>query len=289
MNWKTIKPYILVIVGSALYAISVNLFIVSLDLYSSGLLGIAQVIRSIVNLITQSKSQYDWSGLVYFLMNIPLYILAYRNLSHRFFYLSVVSILVQSALLTIIPIPQDPLLSDYLTSVVLGGLIGGVGIGLCLQAGGSSGGFDIIAMYYSLKSKSGSMGQLSLIVNGILYAICAILFNIETAIYSIIYIAVFTLAFERFHTQNIVSHVMIFTKNASVKKEIISQLDRGLTYWHGYGAYTENEQEILVTLVSKYEITELKRIVLELDENAFIVISEGMHVVGNYQKRLLND
>lgn len=288
MNWKKIKPYLTVMLGSALYALSVNLFIVSLDLYSSGLLGVSQVIRSIVNLFIGGGSQYDWSGLVYFLINIPLYILAYRHLSHRFFYLSLVSIIIQSILLVVIPIPQNPLLSDYLTSVVVGGLIGGVGIGLCLQAGGSSGGFDIIAMYYALKTKGGSIGQLSLIVNGVLYAICALLFNIETAIYSIIYIAVFTLAFERYHTQNIVSHVMVFTKNKNVKKEIISKLDRGLTYWRGYGAYTENEQEILVAIVSKYEVTELKRIVLELDENAFIVISEGMHVVGNYQKRLLN-
>ena len=288
MNWKNIRPYITVIIGSALYALSVNLFMVSLNLYSSGLLGISQVIRSIVNLFIQSESQYDWSGIVYFMMNVPLYILAYRNLSHRFFYLSVVSIIVQSVLLVLIPIPPVPFLSDYLTSVVVGGLLGGVGIGLCLQAGGSSGGFDIIAMYFALKNK-GSIGQLSLIVNGILYAICALLFNVETAIYSIIYIAVFTISFERFHTQNIVSHVMIITKNKNVKKEIISQLDRGLTYWCGYGAFTENEQEVLVTVISKYEISELKRIVLELDEHAFIVISEGLHVVGNYQKRLLSE
>lgn len=288
MNWKNIRPYITVIIGSALYALSVNLFMVSLNLYSSGLLGISQVIRSIVNLFIQSESQYDWSGIVYFMMNVPLYILAYRNLSHRFFYLSVVSIIVQSVLLVLIPIPPVPFLSDYLTSVVVGGLLGGVGIGLCLQAGGSSGGFDIIAMYFALKNK-GSIGQLSLIVNGILYAICTLLFNVETAIYSIIYIGVFTISFERFHTQNIVSHVMIITKNKNVKKEIISQLDRGLTYWCGYGAFTENEQEVLVTVISKYEISELKRIVLELDEHAFIVISEGLHVVGNYQKRLLSE
>ncbi len=289
MNWKQIKPYVIVIFGSSLFALGVNLLVVPLNLYSSGLLGVSQVLRSIVNLVISSQSQYDWSGYVYFALNIPLYIMAYRSLSHRFFYLSVLSTIVQSIVLVLIPIPQTPLLEDALTSVLVGGLIGGIGIGLCLREGGSGGGFDILGMYYALKTKGGSVGRLSLILNAVVYVICAVLFDIETAIYSILYVTVFTLALDRFHTQNIATHVMIFSQNKEIKKKIISQLRRGVTYWHGYGAYTDRDMDIIVTIISKYEISALKKLVLDMDEHAFIVISEGLHVIGNYEKRLLNE
>ncbi|WP_294561566.1 YitT family protein [uncultured Traorella sp.] len=289
MNWKQIKPYVIVIFGSSLFALGVNLLVVPLNLYSSGLLGVSQVLRSIVNLVISSQSQYDWSGYVYFALNIPLYIMAYRSLSHRFFYLSVLSTIVQSIVLVLIPIPQTPLLEDALTSVLVGGLIGGIGIGLCLREGGSGGGFDILGMYYALKTKGGSVGRLSLILNAVVYVICAVLFDIETAIYSILYVTVFTLALDRFHTQNIATHVMIFSQNKEIKKKIISQLRRGVTYWHGYGAYTDHDMDIIVTIISKYEISALKKLVLDMDEHAFIVISEGLHVIGNYEKRLLNE
>ena len=289
MNWKQIKPYVIVVFGSSLFALGVNLLVVPLNLYSSGLLGVSQVLRSIVNLVISSQSQYDWSGYVYFALNIPLYIMAYRSLSHRFFYLSVLSTIVQSIVLVLIPIPQTPLLEDALTSVLVGGLIGGIGIGLCLREGGSGGGFDILGMYYALKTKGGSVGRLSLILNAVVYVICAVLFDIETAIYSILYVTVFTLALDRFHTQNIATHVMIFSQNKEIKKKIISQLRRGVTYWHGYGAYTDHDMDIIVTIISKYEISALKKLVLDMDEHSFIVISEGLHVIGNYEKRLLNE
>lgn len=289
MNWKKIKPYVFVIMGSSLFALGVNLFIVPLNLYSCGLLGVSQVFRSIVNLIFENHSQYDWSGYVYAALNIPLYIMAYRNLSHRFFYLSILSTVIQSIVLVMVPIPQQFLINDYLTSVLVGGLIGGIGIGLCLQVGGSGGGFDILGMYYAIKTKGGSVGKFSLILNTLLYLVCAMLFNIETAIYSILYVAVFTLSLDRFHTQNIATHVMIFSKNKEIKKEIIAQLKRGATYWKGMGAYTDNEMEIIVTIISKYEVPALKKVVLECDPQAFIIISEGLQITGNYEKRLLSE
>lgn len=289
MNYKKMKPYLVVAVGSALFALGVNLFIVPLNLYSSGLLGVSQVIRSVVNIFFPHQSQFDWSGYVYAFLNIPLYIMAYRSLSHRFFYLSILSTIIQSITLVLVPIPAVPLIEDYLTSVLVGGLIGGVGIGICLRVGGSGGGFDILGMYYALKSKGGSVGRLSLILNMIVYVICAFLFDLETAIYSILYVAVFTLSLDHFHTQNIASHVMIISKNKEIKKEIIAQLRRGATYWHGYGAYTEDEKDIVVTIISKHEIAALKKVVLDLDPQAFIVISEGLQIVGNYEKRLLSE
>lgn len=280
-------PYFWVIVGSMMFGISVNLFVVSLNLFSSGLLGVAQVIRSIINLVIQNNGGYDYSGIIYFLLNVPLYIMAYKVLSPRFFFLSILSTIVQSLTLALVPIPTTLIFNDMLTSILVAGIMGGVGIGMCLRAGGSGGGFDIIGVYYAMKIKDFSVGKISLVLNAIVMILSAILFNFQIAVYSILYVTIFTLALDKMHSQNIVMHCMIFTQSSEAKKQIMNQLGRGVTYWKGKGAYTEKDNEVLVTVISKYEEAQLKKIVLEADPSAFIIISEGMHVTGNYEKRLV--
>lgn len=286
-TWNKIMPYLAVILGSAIYAISVNLFVVSLDLYSSGVLGFSQVIRSIVNLLLGFKPAIDYSGIINFVLNVPLYILAYRSLSRRFFVLSLLSTVTQTVCLMLFPIPEAMILDDILTSILVAGIIGGVGIGVCLRVGGSGGGFDILGVYFSLKMKSISVGKLSMALNAITYACCALLFDVRVAVYSILYVVVFSMTLDKMHLQNIVTNCMIFTHSKETKKDIIRELKRGVTYWHGYGAYTDRDLDILVTLISKYEVNHLKRIVLEKDPQAFIICSEGMHVTGNVEKRLV--
>ena len=80
--------------------------------------------------------------------------------------------------------------------------------------------------------------------------------------------------------------VMIFTHNHSLKNQIMSSLNRGTTYWNGYGGYTDKETDILVTAVSKYEIHTLRKIVRENDPKAFIIINQNISVLGNFEKRL---
>lgn len=270
-----------------MFGISVNLFVVSLNLFSGGLLGVAQVIRSVIEMFSPSVSTFDVSGIIYACLNIPLYIMAYKNLSHRFFYLSLVSTIVQTITLTLCPIPSVLIFEDMLISIMVGGMIGGIGIGLCLREGGSGGGFDILGVYYALKVKSGSVGKLSLFLNGCVFTICAVLFNFQVAVYSAIYVFIFSYALDRVHLQNIATHCMIFTQNKQIKKDIISKLNRGVTYWQGTGAYTDNNMDVLVTIISKYEVNNLRRLVLEMDPRAFIIVSEGMQISGNYEKRLV--
>lgn len=289
MNWKKIRTYLVVILGSMAFAISVNLFIVPLNLFSSGLLGVSQVLRSIIQLIVPATSSYDFSGIINFCLSIPLYIIAYKSLSKKFFYLSVLSTITQTIVLSIIPIPTVPLFEDTLTSILVGALVGGVGIGYCLKEGGSGGGLDIIGMYYALRYQKFSVGKLSLAVNAVVYVVCAILFDFTIAVYSILYVAVFSMVLDRFHTRNIVTQCMIFTKNKAVKHQIVEQLKRGFTYWHGIGGYTDEDLDVIVTVISKYEVPTLKKMVTEIDPHAFVILSEGNQVTGNYEKRLFNE
>lgn len=288
---KQCKEFGLIILGAIIFPIGVNLFIAPIALYNGGVIGIAQIVRTFVqpllgNLI---PSGMDIAGIINFMFNIPLMILAYVGISKKFFYKTTLSIFVQTLSFSLIPIPSPNqlIVQDVLTSVIVGGLISGIGVGMSLQAGGCSGGTDVLGVYYSIKKQSFTVGKLTTAINVVIYSSYAILFNLGTAIYSVIYAVVLALVCDRYHYQNIKVSVMVVTKNKEVYKAIVSQLTRGVTYWNGFGGYADQDTHIVMTVVSKYEILELKRIVYSLDDKAFITMSEGLSLVGNFEKRLL--
>lgn len=283
---KELKQYIYVIFGSALFAIAVNLLIVPMNLYSPGIIGIAQIIRTLLTPILPFAKSFDIAGVINFLLNIPLFILAFHSISKNFFFKTILSIITQTIIMSIIPIPATPILDDILTACIIGGLLSGFGIGLTLRSSGSGGGTDIIGFYLTKRNFPITVGQVSIIVNIFVFGICAILFNVEVAIYSIIYMVVMYLTCDKTHYQNINKTAMIFTKNPDVQQKIMQETGRGVTYWKGAGAYTNDETYILVTAFNKYEENQLKKIIYNVDPKAFVIFHEGMDISGNFEKRL---
>ncbi len=285
---KQSYKFLMVIIGGFIFAAGVNLFIVPLGLYSGGVVGIAQIIRSILIQFMNINipNNFDIAGVINFLINIPLLILAFSVISHLFFYKTLCCVIAQTIAFSFIPIPSTPIIEDILASCLIGGVICGYGIGLALRNGGSGGGLDILGVYFTKKINDFSVGKLSIIVNVFVYLGCAILFDISTAIYSILYMACFSLILDRTHYQNINITSIIFTKNEEVQKEIMTQTGRGVTYWDGAGAYTNEKTRVLVTVINKYEINQLQSIVSSMDPNAFLIFSEGPEVVGGFEKRL---
>jgi len=91
---------------------------------------------------------------------------------------------------------------------------------------------------------------------------------------------------DRMHTQNIKTEVLIITKKDGIEKFLTEELNRGVTSWKGRGAYTGDEVNIVLTLVSKYEIEHLKGIVHDVDSNAFLMMSDGESIVGNFKRHI---
>ena len=132
------------------------------------------------------------------------------------------------------------------------------------------------------------VGRVNLITNIILYSVCLFLFDIPTVIYSLIYASLSSFAIDKVHAQTINVEVRIITKaqDEGMEKEIFTELERGITKWEAIGAYTDESVHILFVLISKYELSQLKNIVHKYDPHAFIVVNEGVNVVGNYKTRL---
>lgn len=292
MKSKLIKNelwrFVMVAAGTILFSAAVNIFLTPLKLYNGGALGISQLIRTVLvdYLHIFSATNIDISGIVYFIINIPLFLLAYKGVSRLFFFKTAMSVILTTFIVTIIPVPDPLIIADPLTSCIIGGLMYGAGVGLCLYAGGSGGGIDILGIYFSKRYRNFSVGKINILINGIIYLICAMMFDVETAIYCIIYAAIASFALDRVHSQNIMIQVTIFTKQSGVAEAIMKEIYRGVTEWKGDGAYTHEDTNILVTAISKYEVNLVRRTVQTVDPNAFIIYNKVLNIDGNYLKKL---
>lgn len=283
-NKMIIQNYSFIILGSCLYALSINYFLVPLHLYSGGIPGTAQMLRS---LFFSNVTNIDLAGYFNLIFNLPLFLLAYKTMKKRMIIGTLLSVFLQTILFSYVIAPKTPILDDKFSCLLLSGILGGMGCGLILSNGASAGGLDLLGLYFTSKYKNSSVGRFNAAYNVILYSMMALLFNVSTAIYSIFYIIIFAFAIDRFHLQNIEMQLMIFTHQSEIKQMIMHKYKRGVTYWHGMGAYTNNETEVLVTIVAKSEVAEIKHMIQEFDKQAFIITSEISDIRGGYQKRLI--
>ena len=279
--------YTMILIGSALFAASINLFVVPVNLYNGGIVGLSQIFRTVLTSRMNLNFSFDIAGVINFLINVPLFVMAYRSLSRKFFLGTLLSLITQTVCFSLIPIPAVPILDDVLASLIIGAIVGALGIGMTLVSGASGGGTDIVGVYAALHWKSFSVGKLQLLFNALVYCLCAFLFDLPIAIYSIIYAAVYSFVLDKVHLQNIEMSLMIFTKNPEIKSRILKDFVRGVTYWKGLGAYTQTETEVLVTIVSKDEVNDLRRMITQMDPKAFIIVNEGLQITGNFIKRLV--
>ncbi len=285
---QMMEDYTYAAVGSLIYALAFNLLIMPLNLYSVGFLGIAQLFTwYIENLLGIAlPASVNVAGIIYYIISVPMFYMGYKVFNKEFAFKSFYVVTIMSAFFVFVPVPEVPLIADQLTSCIMGGIIGGFGVGLILRARMASGGQDIIGMCCAKKYPDFSVGKAAMIINVFLYGQCLFIYDVEMVVYSLIFSIVFALAIDKVHVQNIKTSVLIFTKKPGVAKAIMEKMRRGVTRWEGEGAYTGEASHILCVVVSKYEIVQLKKIVHEIDENAFMILTEECSVDGNFEKRL---
>lgn len=277
------------VVGELIAAAAMNLFIVPLNLYSGGTMGVCQLVRTL--LVTNLGLNFgatDVAGILYFLVNIPILIFAYKNLGKVLVVKTLICTTAYSLFYSAIPIPAAPIVDDYLTACLLGGILTGIGSGIVLTCGCSSGGLDIIGLCLSKRGSGFTVGKFSLTFNVFLYTACLILFSPEIAIYSVIYNFFTSMVLDRMHQQNVSVMALIFTHEDEhvLGQFIMEKLGRGVTYWKGTGAYTGKDVHVLCVSLSKYEIEELLHAVHSIDPHAFFTVQEGVRVYGNFRRKL---
>ena len=277
-----------IVAAALLMAFGINRIIVPQALYNGGVLGLCQVIRTLLDTRLGIRvADVDLAGALNLLANIPLIILAWRTLGRTFVAKLILGTVCSSLFMVLIPVPAQPVVEDVLTSCLIGGLINGASIGLMLTCGGSSGGLDILGLYLS-KKRGITVGRMSIMFNAALFTTCLVLFDARTAIYSAIFSVISSLMVDRMHQQNITVQALIITKERgeSMPRAIMEAIGRGVTCWEGLGAYTGDDVQVLCVCLSKYEIEILQEAVHAIDPAAFIMVQEGVRTSGNFKRHL---
>ena len=276
------------IVGMFINAVGVNYFIVPMGLYSGGVLGVSQLLRTLIGQSISLPAGIDLAGALYFLLNLPLILLAWTGLGRDFVLRTLICTASSSFFYSILRSPATPILEERLACCLVGGIIGGFGLGLTLTCGCSSGGLDILGLWLAKRGSHFTMGRFYLAFNAVLYTICAILFDVPTALYSVIYNVFSSIFVDRSHQQSTNVQLFIFTRNeeSELPRHIMQQLNRGVTYWEGRGAYTDRDIRVMCVCITKFEEAELREIITELDPHAFIVATEGVRIGGNWVRKL---
>ena len=284
---RLIERILLVIGGNILFAVGVNVIISPMNLYSSGFTGMSMLIRMFLLdfLHVPEIPGLNYLGIIYFIINLPLFALGYKYLGREFFITTLISIGIASAAMALVPVVREPIFDDYLTACLVGGLVSGTGAGIVLKGGTSGGGQDIIGMVLSKTHPNFSVGKISIAINVVIYGICFFLFDIQTVVYSMIYAVINAMALDHQHTQNINVQVIIFTKKEGITAKVISEIRRGLTYWKGAGGYTDEDTYVLTTMVTKYELPHLLSVIRSVDPDAFVTVNEGTRIYGHFEKR----
>jgi uncharacterized membrane-anchored protein YitT (DUF2179 family) len=279
MIWSQIQKFIVVLIGALLNAISMNFFLIPADVYASGFAGVSQLISR----ITIEYTPFTIStGTLLLLLNIPVAILGWRKIGKSFTLYSFISVLLMSLFLEVLPIKQVS--EDLLLNSVFGGVIAALGVGITLKWGASTGGLDIIAMILS-RMKDKPVGTYFFMMNAIIILTAGYLFGWEKALYTLVTLYASTRVIDAIHTRHVKLTAMIITKKAEdLKKAIHSKLVRGITTVPAKGGFTNEEKDLLLIVITRYELYDLERIIKEVDPNAFTNIVQTTGIFGFFRK-----
>ncbi len=283
---EPVSRYVACVIGGIIYGIGLNVFVGPIHLYMGGLTGIAQILNTILSGILPAG--VNVTGLFVLLINIPLLFLAFKAMNRVFFQKTVLTIIAETIALSLIPIPSAPLADNPLTLSLFGGIISGIGAGIILRYGGSSGGVDIIGIYMALKRPNVSVGKLSAIIALFVFLYCFVFYPFETVLYSVIYTMLCTLIMDKVYLQNIKVAVLVITKKPDHWAYINNELQRGATVWRGIGAYSGEDTYIIYSVVSKYEMPILRGHLRRNDPNSFMVSWDHVQVGGNFESHLFS-
>ncbi len=268
----------LIILGAAIYALAVELFYVSAGLTTGGLTGVALILNKLIPLPV---------GVMVLAMNIPLFLLGYKSMGRYFFFTSLIGVVASSLAIDLfsVSLPVIPALTaDRLLCSVLGGAMSGMGLGLVMAAGGSTGGVDIVGLLLSRKQDGLSLGRLIMLMDIVIVAANTLIFrDIAAALYTAIAMYLSGVVLDSvMYGANIASVTFIITKKSDeIAKTLIETLGRGVTILNGTGAYTGEPQSLLICAIGRRQLSHMKRLVRGCDPNAFIIVSEAREVFGN--------
>jgi len=274
---KSIKRYVkeglILILGSFVYAVAVQVFLSPLKISPGGLTGVATAL----NYITEFPT-----GVYLVLFNAPIIVLGAVKFGKMFIAKSAVAVILSSLFIEIVNRFYTPMFSDVMLCAVFGGALIGGGLGLVMLVGASTGGIDIIVKTLNLKFNI-SIGRAFLLIDGAVIIFAAVVYrDFQSALYSVVAVFVSSKVVDIILCGTLDSKaVFIITEQEDIiKNAITNEVDRGVTVLPAFGGYTGRRNNILLCVARNNEINTVRNIVKNLDINAFFFIVNAGDVIG---------
>lgn len=269
---KEILRMLGVLAGTTILALSLTIFLVPNKIAPGGVSGLATVIYHVSSLSV---------GFTMLLINVPLFIIGIKRLGFIFGLRSLVATIYLSVAVDILQRYVRPVTDDPLLAALYGGIIMGIGLGIAISNGGTTGGTDLAAVLVH-KYLRLSVGTTLLLIDAVVIVIAGFFFSLELAMYSALALFVSTklldLMQEGWHYAR--AAYIISEKSNEIADTIMTKMDRGVTSFYGKGMYSGQNKNILYVICSRSEVATLKDLVRSIDEDAFIVIAEATEVLG---------
>lgn len=278
MRKEVLKDIALIGAGAFIYAFGVNYFFVANKMADGGVAGICTILHYLFN---------TDMGTTYFILNIPLIILGYKLIGGEFILKTFYGTFMTSLAFKVFADYMGPM-EDRLMASIFGGLIIGIGLGTIFVGGGSSGGSDILVKILN-KYFDIPVGKAFLVLDFFVLSALGILFGRDVFMYTLVGLFISTKAID--FIQDDISKaralIIISDKSEEIKNEIMDKTGRGITIINARGGYTNTNKDILYCIMSRYEVTAVKRIVRNIDRKAFMSITEVSEVLGEGFKDLV--
>lgn len=272
---KTLIFAIKIVLGCAVFGLGFNLFLEPNGLNAGGISGISMLIVHLTG--------FGTIGLLTALMNLPLFAIGGLKIGKKFLFGSMLGMLASALAidaLAVIPVPQ----TEPLVGCLYGGVLCGLGLGVVFAEGASTGGSDIIVRLLKLKWQQFPIGSISIGFDLLVATLTGIVYrDIGRMLYSGIAIficgQVIDAVVYRFDYSKVV--LIISKQHEELAKTISDKLERGVTYLDGQGYYSGEDRKVILSVVKRQQLSELKQLVTQADPDAFIIVQEAHQVLGD--------
>ncbi len=271
---RDLVSYVLLTLGAIISALALECFLIPNTILDGGITGISIILFKLFAIPV---------SLLVLVLNIPFVFVGYKNLGKHFLHRTIYSMIIFSFFLSYFE-NVTPFVDDILLATVFGGALYGIGVGMVIHFGGCVDGTESVAIVISKKT-SFSVGQIVLFFNLIIYTVAGSIFGVDRALYSLLtyFITSKVVDFVSTGLQQAKAAMIITDKSTKLSKEIYDKLGRTTTAIRGKGLIS-GEKEVLYCVLTRIEVFELKRIVEEMDESAFVTITDVSDIIGNHIK-----
>ena len=270
--------YFLIFLGTGVMAVAITGIYDQIGLVTGGFTGIAIVLKNLTEGIVEGGIPLWLTNLV---LNIPVFVYAYIRFGKRFVGRTLFGAMMLSAWLYVIP-PIDLAEGDYLLASLFGGVFTGVGFGLVLRAGATTGGTDMVAALIQSGVRHYSVVQIMQLLDGLIVLAGLYVFGLRPTLYAVVAIVVTTKVSDSFLEgfKSSKEALIITNHHEEVAQRLMMELDRGVTGLDAKGMYTHEEKCVLYCVVSRKQIVQVKEIVKDVDPDAFVIVSDVREVLG---------